>query len=90
MGKYRKKPVEIEAFEWTGGPDQTEDPQWIVDAMKLGENEVGGVWIADGNLHIMTLEGTMRADVGDFIIKGIAGEMYPCKPEIFHASYNEV
>lgn len=44
----------------------------------------------DEELEIETLEGTMRADVGDFIIKGIKGEPYPCKPDIFYATYEKV
>lgn len=90
MGKYRKKPVVIEAFQWTGGPDQTEDPAWMVDAMKEGE-----AWVENKpnteimELHILTLEGTMTAQIGDYIIQGVQGEIYPCKPEIFKATYEE-
>lgn len=83
--KYRKKPVVIEAFRWTGGPDQTEDPVWIVERI-----QDGSVFFADGRLHIKTLEGTMAADVGDYIIKGVKGELYPCKPDIFAATYEAV
>ena len=78
--KYRKKPVVIEAFKWTGGQDQIEDPQWIIDAIK---NNI--VWFGvdcenDSNpiMLIETLEGTHIANVGDYIIKGIKGEIYPC------------
>jgi len=105
MGKYRKKPIVIEAFKWTGGHDQTEDPEWIVECLKSGRvsvcketetleyydgsadpvSHVVGVW-----LEIETLEGTTRADQGDYIIKGIKGEIYPCKPDIFEASYEIV
>lgn len=82
MSRFRKKPVVIEAFQWTGGPDQTEDPVWIVDAIKAGT-----VRVQDPVLVIDTLEGAMRANVGDWIIKGVKGEIYPCKPDIFAATY---
>jgi hypothetical protein len=45
---------------------------------------------ADGTLSIRTLEGVMRANVGDYVIRGIKGEIYPCKPDIFHATYEKV
>lgn len=85
--KYRKKPVVIEAFKWTGGPDQEEDPEWIDQAIKNGM-----AWFKDGGtpdvkFMIQTLEGVHEASVGDYIIRGIAGEIYPCKPDIFRATY---
>lgn len=87
MAEYRKKPVVIEAFRWTGGPDQTEDPDWIVSAIKSGSvrftsNPVG--------LLIDTLEGTHLANQGDYIIRGVKGEIYPCKPDIFELTYEAV
>ncbi len=89
--KFRKKPVVIEAFKWTGGPDQTEDPVWIVDAIKQGivhfDNKDGENYTY---MLIDTLEGTHRANPGDFIIQGIKGELYPCKPDIFEATYEKV
>lgn len=84
MGLYRKKPVVVEAFRWTGGPDQTEDPEWIEAAI-----EAGDVWFCDGCLMIRTLEGVHKARVGDYIIRGVAGELYPCKPDIFEQTYEE-
>lgn len=83
---YQKKPLIIEAFQWTGGPDQTEDPEWIVDAIRAGT--VYFTDIPDPHLCIKTLEGDMTASVGDYIIRGIHGEIYPCKPEIFEQSYD--
>lgn len=85
--KYRKKPVVIEAFKWTGGPDQEEDPVWIVEAIKEGEVWFKNIGTPDAQLCIETLEGTMSASVGDYIIKGVKGELYPCKPDIFEATY---
>lgn len=85
MGYYRKKPVVIEAFRWTGGHDQTEDPEWIINRIKMGQ-----VSFADGRMYIKTLEGVMAADSGDYVIKGVQGEIYPCKPDIFEQTYEQV
>ena len=74
----------IEAFRWTGGPDQTENPEWIIEAMKNGH---AGVDLGGGSFWIKTLEGTMTAFPGDWIIRGVKGELYPCKPDIFAATY---
>jgi len=90
MSKWRKKPVVIDAFLWTGDMNQTEDPEWMQAPMKQGESEIGGIWFVDGNMMIMTLEGIMKAEVGDWIIKGIENEIYPCKPGIFKATYEQV
>ncbi|MDG0795656.1 DUF2829 domain-containing protein [Pectobacterium punjabense] len=81
---YRKKPVVIEARQfngkWTG--DGTEILNW------MGR---GGDWDADtAELSIRTLEGVMTASAGDWIIKGVKGEFYPCKPDIFAATYEAV
>ena len=76
--KYRKKPVVIEAIQW--------------DGYNLGElqNFVGSALEYDGKLIIHTLEGDHEAKVGDYIIKGVQGEFYPCKPEIFAKTYEAV
>ena len=82
--KYRKKPVVIDAYRWM--PEQPVSvagyvPDWIVTRN----------YDIDGNaLLIKTLEGTMRAEPGDSIIKGVKGELYPCKPDIFEATYEPV
>jgi len=83
--KFRKKPIVIEAFQWTGGPDQEEDPVWIINKIRDGE-----VNFANGAMQIKTLEGVMTANVGDFIIQGVSGEIYPCKPGIFEKTYEQV
>lgn len=88
MTHYRKKPVVIEAFCWTGGPDQTEDPVWCVEAIKAGVVRFENVGTANVSMLIDTLEGTHRANQGDWIIRGIKGELYPCKPDIFAATYD--
>jgi len=89
--KYTKKPVTIDALEWTGinhrpmfeflggGRDEavfTSNHNFYIEHRKV----VGG-------LVIKTLEGEHIANVGDFIIKGIEGEFYPCKPSVFHKTY---
>ena len=85
MAQYRKKPVVVDAFRFTGGPDQEEDPIWLVDAVKAGH-----VRITAGGIAIQTLEGVMSARPGDYVIRGVQGEIYPCKPDIFEATYEAV
>lgn len=81
MSKYRKKPVVIEAFKW--GTDVV--PDWWVKASASFEMNVEA-----GTVYIHTLEGTMIANSGDYIIQGVQGEVYPCKPDIFKATYEAV
>jgi len=79
--KYRKKPVVIEAIQWLGD-NEYEVSQFAGDHLRHGESP--------DYLLINTLEGTMKADLGDWIIRGIQGEIYPCKPDIFEATYEPV
>lgn len=90
MPKYRKKPVVIEAFKWTADIHQSDDPEWIVDAIKSGDVLFINEGTPDVKLAIKTLEGTMTADRGDYIIKGIKDEIYPCKPDVFDQTYELV
>lgn len=91
--KYRKKPVVIEAMRWDGEnhrgmwdfltgetnkPIQSEGDNFIIDHGR-----------GRGGLVIKTLEGCMFASIGDYIIKGVGGEFYPCKPDIFEQTYTE-
>ena len=90
MAKYRKKPVVIDAVLYSGyngnGFVFDEAPEWFTDA--IGDYTV--VFDdSDEQLKIKTLEGTMIAAPGDYIIRGVKGEIYPCKPEIFEMSYEE-
>lgn len=88
--KFRKKPVVIDAFHWTGGPDQKEDPWWIVAAIRCGLVGFLNVGTPDLLMTIKTLEsgsGVHYATPGDWIIKGVKGELYPCKPDIFEMTY---
>jgi hypothetical protein len=83
MPKYRKKPIEIEARQLTkeNGPELWEwaDSKPFYDP----DGTVSG-------LSIYTLEGRMKAEFGDWVIKGVQGEFYPCKPDIFDATYEPV
>jgi hypothetical protein len=90
MAKYRKKPIVTEAFKWTGGPDQIEDPDWIIEALRKDEVAIYSNGGKDIYMTIETLEGTMTANVGDYVIRGINGEIYPCKPDIFEKTYELV
>ena len=93
MPKYRKKPVVVEAVRWTGsnleeirnfvGSDLIEEYVEFFD-IKRTLNKM----LVD--IAIDTLEGTMRVDYGDYIIKGVNREFYPCKPDIFEQTYDEV
>ena len=80
---YRKRPVVIEAIQWDGSEEsQREIVNW-------SGGKVSG-WIDSAYyLAIRTLEGEMRADPGDWIIRGVQGEFYPCKPDIFDATYEK-
>lgn len=83
--KFRKKPVVIEAYQIPPNDGLTREipPGWLVDALLNGD----AVAIEAGGVDIKTREGTMRGDVGDWIIQGVKGELYPCKPDIFEATY---
>jgi len=77
--KYRKKPVVIDAVELKFSTDsQDEIIQWSNNTIQKG---------LDGGLRIPTLEGIMVANTGDYIIRGVKGEYYPCKPDIFEMTY---
>lgn len=89
---YRKKPVEVEALKWNGH-NTSEIKEFCGDAAKFFYYDdawkVGaGPVVAD--LTIKTLEGDHHASVNDYIIKGVHGEFYPCKPDIFKKTYEEV
>lgn len=83
--KFRKKPVEIEAVQLTGE---------LIDALFTSHGKtvvkVGDVTYYPYHAEVVTLEGTMRAEIGDWIITGVKGEQYPCKNDIFQLTYEEV
>jgi hypothetical protein len=79
---YRKKPIVIEAVKFDGTDESVE---WLLPQLKSGE-----IGRATNKLYIKTLEGNMMANKGDYIIKGINGEFYPCKPDIFIKTYEGI
>lgn len=78
--EYTKRPVDIEAVQYFGPYQHADLLEWIGEAAYVEE---------DGVLYISTLEGVMKVTNGDFIIKGVADEFYPCKPAIFNETYRE-
>ena len=79
--KFRKKPVVIEAIKWTGG-NKTELLKWM--------RQLNATDAKASELTIKTLEGGLHASIGDWIIRGVKGEFYPCKPDIFEQTYELV
>ena len=82
MRRYIKKPVVIEAVQWDG-ENTSEILAFCPDCFSYKKDEAPV-------LVVNTLEGAMTASIGDFIIKGLKGEFYPCKPDIFNLSYDLV
>lgn len=98
MPQFRKKPVEIEAVQWDGTAEgATPIIDWILNSDatatyrcsnpdRCAENDGDTLHV----IQIHTLEGDMTASIGDWIIKGVAGEFYPCRDDIFRATYEAV
>ena len=80
--KFRKRPVEVEAFQMTKErrQDNSDWPEWLNAAWNMDRDEPGAV----------SLEGVMEVGWDDYIIRGVQGELYPCKPDIFEATYDTV
>lgn len=89
MPKFVKKPIEIEAYLLKDNSMwEDEDvvlPEWLQEAI---DNDT--VFLHKGDTVIATSEGNMIANIGDWIIQGVKGELYPCKPDIFEMTYDEV
>lgn len=87
MPKFRKKPVEIEARQFETNND---DGSCIRSICEWIEESEDAIQVShDGtSIKIATLEGVMEVNVGDWIIRGVKGEFYPCKPDIFEATYD--
>lgn len=92
--KFKKRPLVVEAFQMT--PERRASnadwPEWMNKAWQLDRNETGSLhptieYSGDGTLSITTLEGEHLVSWGDWIIQGIAGELYSCKPDIFAATH---
>jgi hypothetical protein len=95
--KFRKKPVTIEAFQMTKERrvNNYEWPLWLHEAWNEERGVAGSVYpttegTGDGTVSIATLEGEHLVSFGDWIIRGVKGELYPCKPDIFAATYEAV
>ena len=87
--KYRKRPIEIEAVRLNGaGRLEGDMPDWIVQPALRGEIQY--THTQEAGLHVKTLEGVMRAGPGDWLIRGVQGEIYPCKDEVFRETYEPV
>ena len=88
--RYKKRPVIIEAIQFTGHngtelSDWSESKVFVSPVLEISPDNPTGEYV-----QVKTLEGTMTGTVGDFIIKGIKGEFYPCKYDIFTETYKEV
>lgn len=102
MSEYRKKPVVIEAFQMTKERmrDSSDWPDWLNRAWQLPTTEIGSVFRAENDglvigsgypiVCIFMLEGIHKVEYDDWIIKGVKGELYPCKPDIFALTYEAV
>lgn len=82
MAKFKKKPVEIEAIQWDGTENSSHEILRFCDT---------ATWHVLGNIMMIdTLEGTLQVSVNDWVIKGVKGEFYPCKPDIFKLTYDQI
>jgi len=102
MTKFRKKPIVIEAFKWTGDFDQIEDPEWAIKAIESGiiyfinsgtsncQMFIINSGTSNCQMFINTLEGVHEVSQGDWVIQGVKGELYPCKPDIFDLTYEAI
>lgn len=80
MARYKTKPCEIEVIQWTG--------KNIIELLDWGQGKI--LWNDIDDLFIDTLEGRMKANINDYIIKGLRGEFYPCKPDVFEKKYEKI
>lgn len=85
-GVYRKKPVEIDVFHFN--MESLKELEELREFLKDADVDIN--YLNEGKIYIETLEGTMCANEGDYIIKGVKGEFYPCKPDIFELTYEKV
>lgn len=95
MPKFRKKPVMVDAYQIDKSKVNQSDglldwPEWLVAAWETPFETVGSFYSIAGAMCITTLEGALTVSDGDWIIRGVKGELYPCKPDIFAATYEPV
>lgn len=88
--KFRKKPVEIEARHWDGTTAVANRLLAWIEQAGTEANLLRSIDDGSTKINIQTLEGVMSASPGDYIIRGVQGEFYPCKPDIFDATYEAV
>ena len=94
--KYVKKPIPIEAVKMSK-EGFLEEPQWLLNALSINKVCYSHVFISRYNFAdskdgfiVQTLEGNMKGRIGDYIIRGVDGELYPCKGDIFEKTYSLV
>lgn len=87
MASFRKRPVVVEAVRWTGDEIEGGAPWWITAALRVSCGDTGSIVRSHDIVVIHAAEGTMRADPGDWIIRGVDGGLYPCRPDVFEATY---
>lgn len=92
MPRYRKKPVVVNAYQMTNDNalDYFNWPSWLQAGLTKEPTQEGAVIRSEGVIRIQTLEGRQLVSPNDYIIEGVKGEIYPCKPDIFEATYEEV
>jgi hypothetical protein len=88
--KVRYKPLVLDAFQWTGDVYQKEDPVWAIEALKNGTLSFLNVETQLAMVRIKTSMGLLHAERGDWIIKGVDGELYTCQREWFPQIYEIV
>lgn len=86
MTKFRKKPVVIEAVQWDG----TDETFALIQGLNTLKRDLKTSGESNKKLWIHTLEGAHEAKIGDWIIQGVKGELYPCRSDIFAETYEEV
>jgi hypothetical protein len=92
MTRYRKKPVVIEAYQMTRRKKAGQFfwPEWLVEANQREPQTIGSLFMAKGQMHLATPERVMCVSEDDWIIRGVKGELYLCKPDIFEMTYEEI
>lgn len=85
MKNYKKRPIIIQAVKWEGNNfDEVQELDYNPS------NRVRQSNVEEGKLLIVTLEGIMTATLGDWVVRGVEGELYPCKPSVFDSTYEDV
>jgi len=90
--KYRKKPVIIEAFQMTRSrmTDRSDWPEWLHEALDKPTVEFGSLCFVESTFLLTTPEGILAINADDWVIRGVQGELYPIKPDIFEMTYEKV